>query len=155
MPASGFSIRVEYAAVESGTARQLPTTVCASFANNRISAGSGIPLITTGTAWTSEPLVAATVSVKGDAGALDASATVIVAVPPPMTEEGPKVTVTPAGAPLALSATGAANGPCARIPTESVPLPPGAIWALAGATLTLKSGGRRPYTATALSCVAM
>src|SRR4051812_25782657 len=127
----------------------------ASFANSTTSGGSGGPFTGIGKACTSVPLVPATVSVKADADVPGASATVMVAVPGATTEDGLKVTVTPAGAPLALSATGALNVPCARIATEIAPLVPGAICGFAGAAPTLKSGGSSPYTATALSCVGM
>src|SRR4051812_9007358 len=128
---------------------QLPAGL-ALFANSTISRG---PFTVNGRACTSVPLVPTIVSVKADVDVPGASATVMVAVAGATIEDGLKLTVTPAGAPLAVNATGALKVPWARTATEIAPLLPEAICGFAAVVPMLKPGGSRPYTAIASSCV--
>ena len=81
---------------------------------------------------------------KLPSGVPGGTATVIAVTPAPVIDDGLKVTVIPAGNPVAVRSTGPANP--ADVPTamDNVPLLPGRITVLAGVVLTLKSGGRRP-----------
>src|SRR5690242_14270283 len=133
---------------------QLPAGT-ASFAHSTISGGSGGPFTVIGRACTNVPPVPAIVNVNCDVDVPGASATVIVVVPGAMTVDGLKLTVTPAGAPVAVNATGPLNVPCARIATETAPLLPAAICGFGGVAAMLKSGGSKPYTWTRSSCDGM
>lgn len=83
--------------------------------------------------------------------------TVIVDEPPALTEAGLKLTVVPAGAPLALSATFCADPFVTAVLIVDVPLLPCCTLRLAGPAASEKSSAGGPVTVSATStvCVAL
>ena len=83
--------------------------------------------------------------------------TVIVEEPPAVTDDGLKLTVVPAGWPLALNATDCAEPLVTAVEIVEVPLPPCATLKLLGLELIEKSDGGAAVTVrlTVVECVTL
>src|SRR5947207_2138801 len=84
------------------------------------------------------PLVPLTVTLKLPDGVAAGTATVIVAVPPPVVDCGLNATVAPDGAPLALRSTRLAKPPKTPTATANVAVPPAEMVRFVGVVVTLK-----------------
>src|SRR3954466_14080600 len=98
-----------------------------------------LTLTTAVAARTVVPLVPLTVTLKLPDGVEAGTATVIVAVPPPVIDCGLNATVAADGAPLAVRSTRPAKPPVTPTATENDAVPPAEIVRLAGVAVTLKS----------------